>query len=84
MCVCVCVCVCVCMYVCMYMCVCVCVCVQGRRYGFWAPGQQIHKGPSVLGGGGLPAGVRPEPVFFSPSPKSDYTVSAIKIVQFCM
>ncbi len=26
----------------------------------------------------------PEPVFFSPSPKSDYTVSAIKIVQFCM
>ncbi len=26
----------------------------------------------------------PEPVFFFPSPKSDYTVSAIKIVQFCM
>ncbi len=26
----------------------------------------------------------PEPVFFSPSPKLDYTVSAIKIVQFCM
>ncbi len=26
----------------------------------------------------------PEPVFFSPSPKSDYTVSAIKIIQFCM
>ncbi len=24
------------------------------------------------------------PVFFSPSPKSDYTVSAITIVQFCM
>ncbi len=32
----------------------------------------------------LPARVRPEPVFFSPSPKSDYSVSAIKIVQFCM
>ncbi len=26
----------------------------------------------------------PEPVFFSPPPISDYTVSAIKIVQFCM
>ncbi len=25
----------------------------------------------------------PEPVFFSPSPKSDYTVSAITFVQFC-
>ncbi len=30
----------------------------------------------------LPARVRPEPVFFSPSHKSDYTLSAIKIVQF--
>ncbi len=44
------------------------------------------------GGGGGGGGVIyyrnrdcvPEPVFFSPSPKSDYTVSAIKIVQFCM
>ncbi len=32
----------------------------------------------------LPARVPPEPVFFPPSHKSDYTVSAIKIVQFCM
>ncbi len=32
----------------------------------------------------LPARVRPKPVFFPPSHKSDYTVSAIKIVQFCM
>ncbi len=31
----------------------------------------------------LPARVRPEPVFFPSSPKSDY-VSAIKIVQYCM
>ncbi len=33
----------------------------------------------------LPARVRPEPVFFSPFSKTAYTtVSAIKIVQFCM
>ncbi len=41
------------------------------------------------GGGGVVIYYRnrdcvPEPVFFSPSPKSDYTVSAIKFVQFCM
>ncbi len=33
----------------------------------------------------LPARVRPDPSFFSPSPKTAYTtVSAIKILQFCM
>ncbi len=32
----------------------------------------------------LPARDRPQPVFFPPSHKSDYIVSAIKIVQFCM
>ncbi len=32
------------------------------------------------GGGGVNRDCVPEPVFFSPSPKSDYTVSAIKIV----
>ncbi len=44
------------------------------------------------GGGDIPRDIPlgrnrdcvPEPVFFSPSPKSDYTVSAIKIFQFCM
>ncbi len=54
------------------------------------PGQHIHSGPPAGGGGGGGGGgvyiieIVPEPVFFSPSPKSDYTVSAIKIVQFCM
>ncbi len=61
------------------------------------PGQHIHSGPPAFRGGGggngcmvgdIPLGRNrdcvPEPVFFSPSPKSDYTVSAIKIVQFCM
>ncbi len=47
--------------------------MQGRRYGFWAPWTAYSLGPSCLPGGGG-----------SPSPKSDYTVSAIKIVQFCM
>ncbi len=41
------------------------------------------------GGGAAMAGdtkaiAFPSPSFFPPSPKSDYTVSAIKIVQFCM
>ncbi len=45
------------------------------------PGQHIHSGPPAFRGGG---DCVPQPVFFSPSPKSDYTVSAIKIVQFCM
>ncbi len=56
------------------------------------PGQHIHSGPPAFRGGGCGGGVIyyrnrdcvPEPVFFSPSPKLDYTVSAIKIVQFCM
>ncbi len=54
------------------------------------PGQHIHSGPPAFrgwGGGGIYYRNRdcvPKPVFFSPSPKSDYTVSAIKIVQFCM
>ncbi len=64
--------------------------IQGRRYGFWAPWTAYSLGPSCVpggGGGGIYYRNRdcvPEPVFFSPSPKSDYTVSAIKIVQFCM
>ncbi len=68
---------------------------QGRRYGFWAPWTAYSLGPSCLPGGGfvmvedtISLGRNrdcvPEPVFFSPSPKSDYIVSAIKIVQFCM
>ncbi len=59
---------------------------QGRRYGFWAPWTAYSLGPSC-GGGVIYYRNRDcisEPVFFSPSPKSDYTVSAIKIVQFCM
>ncbi len=53
------------------------------------PGQHIHSGPPAFRGGGGVIYYRnrdcvPEPVFFSPSLKSDYTVSAIKIVQFCM
>ncbi len=52
------------------------------------PGQHIHSGPPAFRGGGViyyrNRDCVPEPVFFSPSPKSDYTVSAIKIVQFCM
>ncbi len=55
------------------------------------PGLHIHSGPPAFQGGGGGGVIYyrnrdcvPEPVFFSPSPKSDYTVSAIKIVQFCM
>ncbi len=51
------------------------------------PGQHIHSAPPAFRGGVIHYRNRdcvPEPVFFSPSPKSDYTVSAIKIVQFCM
>ncbi len=56
------------------------------------PGQHIHSGPPAFWGVwlGIPRDIPlgrnrmfPSP-FFSPSPKSDYTVSAIKIVQFCM
>ncbi len=58
----------------------------------WAGAPLRILGPlDSRGGGGSMAGDTegyrdcvPEPVFFSPSPKSDYTVSAIKIVQFCM
>ncbi len=56
------------------------------------PGQHIHSGPPAFRGGfgGFMAGdveiaiAFPSPSIFPPSPKSDYTVSAIKIVQFCM
>ncbi len=61
---------------------------QGRRYGFWAPWTAYSLYEVSWGGGGgglyITEIAVPEPVFFSPSPKSDYTVSAIKIVQFCM
>ncbi len=65
--------------------------MQGRHYGFWAPWTAYSLGPSCVPGGGniprdIPLGRNrdcvPEPVFFSPSPKSDYTVSAIKIFSF--
>ncbi len=70
--------------------------VQGHRYGFWAPWTAYSLGPSCLpvGGGDLWLGIPrdiplgrnrycvPEPVCFPPSPKSDYTVSAIKIPLF--
>ncbi len=63
--------------------------VRGATTDSGAPGQHIHSGPPAFRGGGeIPLGRNrdcvPEPIFFSPSPKSDYTVSAIKIVQFCM
>ncbi len=52
------------------------------------PGQHILSGPPAFWGGFViyyrNCDCVPEPVFLSPSPKSDYTVSAIKIVQFCM
>ncbi len=53
----------------------------------WVKWFVIHSPNLDEGGGGMAPSVEiaiPEPVFFSPSPKSDYTVSAIKIVQFCM
>ncbi len=56
----------------------VCGGVRGTATDSGPPGQHIHSGPPAF------RDCIPEPVFFSPSPKSDYTVSAIKIVQFCM
>ncbi len=78
--------VCVCMYVCMY----VCVLYTGAPLRILGPLDSIFTRALLRSGGG--GGVIyyrnrdcvPEPVFFSPSPKLDYTVSAIKIVQFCM
>ncbi len=69
-----------------------CVIIRGAATDSGPPGQHIHSGPPAFRGGGGGGGVIyyrnrdcvPEPVFFSPSPKLDYTVSAIKIVQFCM
>ncbi len=68
--------------------------VRGAATDSGPPGQHIHSGPPAFRGGGGGGGgcviyyrnrdCVPEPVFFSPSPKLDYTVSAIKIVQFCM
>ncbi len=48
---------------------------------FFRSGPSRHMSDSLTE---LPARVRAKPIFFFPSPKSDYTVSAIKIVQFCM
>ncbi len=61
-------------------------CMQGRRYGFWAPWTAYSLGPSCVPGGVLYnteiAIAFPSQSFFSPSPKSDYTVSAIKSFSF--
>ncbi len=53
---------------------------QGRPTDSGPPGQGRGRGRVA----GRNRDCVSEPVFFSPSPKSDYTVSAIKIVQFCM
>ncbi len=67
----------------------VCTQKQGRRYGFWAPWTAYSLGPSC-GGWGCWGVIYyrnrdcvPSQSFF-PSLKSDYTVSAIKIIEFCM